>query len=670
MSMPSNTQTDVTPSKAKVSVIVPVKNSAATLAQTLASIRAQTLTEWEAWIVDDQSEDSSLEIACAASATDPRIHTIRNPGRGVSAARNAGAARAQGELLAFIDADDTWLPQKLSTHVQRFDSDPTLGLAFDRIRFTRPDGKPTAVTSTVPRGRVQAASLLYENPACTASTLVVRRAAFEEAGGFDTALARAEDLELMLRVACRTAWCLRAVPSVLTHYRSSANGASADLEGMQASWERVIESVAHYAPGLVAAHHKGARAIHLRYLARRALRLNLPPQKSADLLKRAWRESPLALARSPYRSIGTAVATAALAWRTSESRPASPGFEADARQRAADATLVSVIVPAYNASRFIDGAIDTVLAQKHRRFEMLIIDDGSTDDTAERVHRRHDPRIQLIQQANRGLAGARNTGIRAARGELLAFLDADDRWHPEKLSQHVAHLTSKPEVGVSYSASELIDDDEQPLGIRQQPKLSGVSARDVFLRNPVGNGSAPVIRREVMAKIGFASPHDPAETWYFDETLRQSEDIECWMRIALTTNWKFEGLAMPLTLYRVNAGGLSANLEKQLQTWEGMVERASRLNPEFVKSLVGAARAYQLRYLARRAVRLLDGKRALALMWRATRLHPGLWVEEPARSTLTLAAASFCWAVPKSVYEALEAAVRPWVGRCQKAMSR
>ena len=124
----------------------------------------------------------------------------------------------------------------------------------------------------------------------------------------------------------------------------------------------------------------------------------------------------------------------------------------------------------------------------------------------------------------------------------------------------------------------------------------------LFKRNPIGNGSAPVLRRAVFDAIAFRPASEEDREWYFDETFRQSEDIECWLRIALSTAWRFEGLGQPLTRYRVNAGGLSAALDKQHATWEAAVVKARAINPGFVAQHEHAARAYQLRYLARRAL--------------------------------------------------------------------
>lgn len=317
---------------------------------------------------------------------------------------------------------------------------------------------------------------------------------------------------------------------------------------------------------------------------------------------------------------------------------------------------VSVIIPAYNQQAFIEATLQAVLAQSFTDFEVLVVNDGSTDTTVSRVEAFADPRIRIVHQLNRGLAGARNTGIREARGEYLAFLDSDDLWHPDKLSQHVAHLDRRPEVGVSYSQSAFIDDEGRSMNYLQSPKLLDVDAADVFLRNPVGNGSAPVIRAAVMREIAFLPEGGGAWTQYFDETFRQSEDIECWMRIALLTHWRFEGIGLPLTYYRVNAGGLSANLTRQFETWERMVAKMRRYAPEFTALHENASRGYQLRYLARRAIRMGAAGQGLKLLVQALRCHPGMLLQEPVRTLVTAAAGVVRACLPDAAYRAIESA--------------
>ncbi|AGY60245.1 glycosyltransferase family 2 protein [Gloeobacter kilaueensis] len=315
---------------------------------------------------------------------------------------------------------------------------------------------------------------------------------------------------------------------------------------------------------------------------------------------------------------------------------------------------VSVIVPVYNVEPYVAAALHSVLDQTYRDFEVIVVDDASPDRSVEICRSFRDPRLRIVQQANRGLAGARNTGIRHARGEYLAFLDSDDLWAATKLQKHVAHLDSHPEVGLSFSRSAFIDGAGQPLNYYQMPRLSGIDAAHLLCRNPVGNGSAPVIRRQTLADIAYPGERE-GEPCYFDEQFRQSEDIECWVRIALQTGWQIEGIPEALTFYRVNAGGLSAVLLKQLASWERMIEKTRSYAPELIAAAGNLARAYQLRYLARRAVQLRDGAMAVSLMRRAIATDKRILIEEPRRTLLTALAALVLLAVPADLFNRLEA---------------
>lgn len=316
---------------------------------------------------------------------------------------------------------------------------------------------------------------------------------------------------------------------------------------------------------------------------------------------------------------------------------------------------VSVVIPSYNVEAYIEKTLRNVVQQTFRDFEVLVVDDGSTDRTAAIARSVRDPRIRVISQSNRGLAGARNAGIRAACGEYVAFLDADDLWHREKLARHVAHLDSRSAIGVSYSQSAFIDNAGNPMGYLQTPKLRRVQAHDVFLRNPVGNGSAPVIRRHTLDEIAYYPPACArAEPWYFDENFRQSEDIECWIRIALTTRWRFEGIGLPLTLYRVAEGGLSANLDRQLDSWDRVLSQVNSYAPFFARRWGPAARGFQLRYLARRALRMGNTTRAWQLLTQALGQYPGMLLTDAPRTLSTLGAALLQSLIPTVAYARAE----------------
>ncbi|MGF1539923.1 MAG: glycosyltransferase family 2 protein [Pleurocapsa sp.] len=318
-------------------------------------------------------------------------------------------------------------------------------------------------------------------------------------------------------------------------------------------------------------------------------------------------------------------------------------------------TLVSVIVPVYNVENYIAQTINSVLNQTYPHFELLIVDDESPDRSIEICRQFNDPRIKIISQKNRGLAGARNTGIRHAQGDYLAFLDSDDLWLPEKLAQHIKHLESSPQVGVSFSRSQFIDGQGRALGIYQMPKLQDITPSHLLCRNPIGNGSAPVIRKEVLEAICFQDNlHGQIENFYFDENFRQSEDIECWLRIASETPWKIEGIAEALTLYRVNGEGLSANVLKQYDSWQQMIDKHRDRSPQLLAEWENPAKAYQLRYLARRAVRLKNGTMAVKLAHQALATHWQIILTEPSRTIQTLLAAYLLQLLPLSFYQGCE----------------
>ena len=300
---------------------------------------------------------------------------------------------------------------------------------------------------------------------------------------------------------------------------------------------------------------------------------------------------------------------------------------------------VSVVMPVYNVERFVVQAVRSVLNQTFTDFELIIVDDGGSDRSIALCQAMADHRTRFVRQANRGLAGARNTGIAAARGAFIALLDSDDIFMPDKLALHVAHLRANPQVGISYAGAVLIDEEDRPIGVSQRPLLGPVTAKNVFCGQVICNGSIPVFRREALQDAALP-PDGEGRTWYFDETLRRSEDVECWTRIALKTNWAFAGLPGALTQYRVNNGGLSADIIRQLDSWECVYAKIAAYAPDFIAEHGREARARELRYLARRGFQTRDRGLAFKLAWEALRTAPGPLLREPHKTLTTLAA---CW---------------------------
>lgn len=327
----------------------------------------------------------------------------------------------------------------------------------------------------------------------------------------------------------------------------------------------------------------------------------------------------------------------------------------------------SVIIPTYKVEKYIAAAIESVIAQTYQNFEIIVVDDDSPDRSVEICQQFTDSRIKIVSQKNRGLAGARNTGIRHAQGDYIALLDGDDLWLPEKLEKHFEHLENSPSVGISFSRSAFIDEAGNPLGTYLMPKLKEITPADLLRDNPVGNGSAAVIRREVLEAIKFQDNlYGDIEYFYFDDVFRQAEDIECWLRIAIQTNWQIEGIPEALTLYRVNSGGLSASLLKQLESLQKVIEKIRSYAPELIAEWENPTKAYQLRYLARSAVRLKVGSMAVQLMHQALATHWRILFEQPRRTVMTLAAAYLLWLLPQPLYSQIEGVASKMTAATQK----
>lgn len=328
---------------------------------------------------------------------------------------------------------------------------------------------------------------------------------------------------------------------------------------------------------------------------------------------------------------------------------------------------VSVIIPVFRVEKYIGATIKSVLDQTYKEIEILIVDDGCLDQSIEICQQFTDPRIKIIRQANRGLAGARNTGIRHAQGEYLAFLDGDDLWLPSKLEKHIEHLESSPNVGVSFSRSALIDEAGNSLNTYLMPKLKDITPPDILCDNPVGNGSSAVIRSSVFAAIEFQDNlYGSVENFYFDDRFRQAEDVECWLRIAILTNWQFEGIPEALTLYRVNSGGLSASLFKQYEALQKVIEITRSYAPELIAKWENPAKAYQLRYLARTAIRLQAGSMAVKLINSSLATYWRIAIEQPRRTLMTLAVAYLLWLLPQQLYSQVETMAAKLTGTTQK----
>jgi len=244
----------------------------------------------------------------------------------------------------------------------------------------------------------------------------------------------------------------------------------------------------------------------------------------------------------------------------------------------AEAPTVSVIIPAFNAAATIQRTIGSVVQQSFTAWELIVIDDGSTDRTAELVREIRDDRIRLYSIVNAGVAAARNFGIEHASGSFIAFLDADDSWATEKLMDQHAALLEDPAAGLAYSWTLFIDDEglEQ---YRHVPEIiDGNTYGRILVHNFLMCGSTPLVRKEAIEAVGhFDASMSPFEDWdYFIRLAR-------YCRFALVPRYQI--------FYRQSDTSASAQLNR-------LEERALRLHEKAFREAPDQYQASQQRALA------------------------------------------------------------------------
>jgi glycosyltransferase involved in cell wall biosynthesis len=222
--------------------------------------------------------------------------------------------------------------------------------------------------------------------------------------------------------------------------------------------------------------------------------------------------------------------------------------------------LVSVVVPTYNYGRYLTGALASVLGQTHPHLEVLVVDDGSTDDTPEVVAPfLADRRVRYFRRPNGGPAAARNFGVAQARGPLVAFLDADDRWLPAKLAKQLACFQAMAAPGLVYARRLLIDAEGWQLEYRQPQLYRGWVLPRLFRDNFICFSSV-VVRRELLLAAGG-----------FDTGVEHAEDYDLLLRLAQRAWVDF--VDEPLVLYRTGHGNLSSQHEKRFRAVCAIMQR-------------------------------------------------------------------------------------------------
>ncbi len=513
-----------------ISVIIPLYNGARFIEQALDSVFEQRLPPLEVIVIDDGSSDAGADVVSKYSIRHPVV-LLSQTNAGQAAARNLGIRNAKGRLIALLDQDDIWYPDHLETLAQPFLQDLTgrLGWTYSNLDQITQDGRLRlrSALSTVdishPKQRLDVC--LSEDMFVLPSSSIFSRAAFDAVGGFDDRLRGYEDDDFFLRLFV-------------------AGFQNVYINRALAQW-RVFSGSACYLPSMAVSRMVYARKLiemfpdepdHLLFYTR-----DLIAPRFLHLVTKAARETLLA---------GDELAVTACTHDMSFLRQF---VNLSARPpKVREDLLITAVIPLYNGAPFIREAVESILAQTLRADEIIVVDDGSTDDgplIVAELARLHT--IRLIRKENGGQSSARNVGVDHAHGDLIAFLDQDDAWYPNHLAELIKPFYENRaiELGWSYSNldevgenGELISRGFLDIMKMSHPKrdLMACLRFDMFVLP-----SASLISRKAFRSVGG-----------FDERLSGYEDDDLFLRL-FQAGYDNVYLSAPLSKWRMHQSSSS-----------------------------------------------------------------------------------------------------------------
>ena len=581
----------------KVSVIMRTYNRGYILREAIESVLKQTYRDFEIIVVDDGSTDNTSEVVASYEHLELRyLRHARN--RGVGAACNTGIEASTGELVTFLDSDDLWKPDNLERQVDFLVRHPEVDAVFcDSLIALEPEPIPSIVrrmkrfpsllenrgqvTDHILTSRQMYLCLLEEVP-IKPSGLVIKRVMFEKTGMFDESWRSGEDWEFFLRLSRFARFGYIDSPLIIQRRTPDATHKKYQevdrlfLLKLFANEKRTLrdDPVALEAVKRgISAHCKSLAGLYLQSGRRKesvAVYLQgFRESRNPDMLLRAASVFLPARLRSflvrTFMGRRGSTATEPIDWSlTSSVRRVVTSAECSQMK-------VSVIIRTYNRGYILSEAIESALTQTHRNIEILVVDDGSTDETMEVVKRFQDKRVRYLRHdGNRGVGAACNTGIAAATGDAVAFLDTDDLWKPEMLERLVSYLFSHPELGAVFCDVEIMNArGVTPSTTRLMhsfPKLLRrvqgdgeylLSSRGMYvclLEEVPIKMIAVLLRRLVFDKVGA-----------FNEGGRSGEDWEFFIRLSRCTSFGY--IDAPLAIQRVSADATHTKYREEDKTF-------------------------------------------------------------------------------------------------------
>lgn len=267
--------------------------------------------------------------------------------------------------------------------------------------------------------------------------------------------------------------------------------------------------------------------------------------------------------------------------------------------------IISVVIPAYNAEKTIKETINSVLNQTFQDWELIIINDGSSDQTGEIIQKIIDSKIKLFSYQNAGVSISRNRGIAKASGEFIAFLDHDDLWTPDKLELQLQALQEHSNAALAYSWTDHCDESGKVIALGRHITMQGNIYENLLVDNFLDTASNPLIRKSALDEVG-----------QFDPTINSSGEWDLWLRLA--SRYPFVGISKTQVFHRVSSGAMSASIESHKKECLEVIERTFKQAPESIQHLKKASLANIYKYLLCKSLEGIPsrekGRKALGLL--------------------------------------------------------
>ncbi|VXD22702.1 Glycosyl transferase [Planktothrix serta PCC 8927] len=512
----------------QVSVIIPVYNGDRYLSQAIDSVLSQTYSNYEIIIVDDGSTDNTSEIiqhyveSCQDSSL---IRYIFQSNQGVAAARNRGIEEARGELIALLDQDDVFLPKKLEHQVACFEANPNVAIVNSGWRLI--DHNNNKISDIEPWHNLPNLTLetwITRTPILP-SALMFRRSAWQQIGGFDSRFNGVDDVDFIWRLALHeysAIWLTEITVNYRQHEETVSNQKARERANLMIDLHDKFFSQPNLSTE-VRKLEKIARYESLTWMAWHLYHTD-HPQQMAEFLQQSLPYTPYTVAITisdwVHRFIGYCRGYGyEFNFKIFYNLPEWKQLIAEINPQ--NKPRVSVIIPAYNCDQYIEQCVKSVLEQTYTDYEVIVIDDGSQDQT-QQILKPYFPVIKYIYQENQGAAKARNQGCEIAQGEFLAFLDADDFFLPQKLADQVAFLDNNPAIDLVQSGWYCVNQEGQNWTAITPWNTAPELNLETWILHKCVRPSCLILRREWWEKVGGFDHHYPP-----------TEDLDFVLRLSL-----------------------------------------------------------------------------------------------------------------------------------------